>query len=131
MYKKLFVFVAVLFLVGCTKLKHVPQLFTLKGLLKEQTELDTYVQWREKKFEDMVVGYKQNGLVQYKDKISIVQVFGNPIVVKQVGEQEEWLYRQANEFFKTDRILMYFDQDGFLVDVKYVEYIEEDAESLI
>jgi len=117
---------------GCAKIRHLPQLLTLKGLMEEQVGLDAYIEFRNQKFKEMVDLYIKNRLKDYPDKQSIVNDFGEPIAVNQYSyndqEFEEWLYRPPVTFFKTDMIYLYFDEENNLSEIDYQEYIEEDDE---
>lgn len=111
-------------LTGCSKVSHIDQLLTLKGLADEQVEMNKYVAEQDQKFEQMLKEYKAGTLGTYLSKGKIVRTFGEPIYKKNIfdGNQsfERWLYRYETRFFGSEKIYMYFDADENVVKTEYV-----------
>ena len=122
--KLLLLFISICVLCGCTKVKHLDQLLTLKGLADEQVVLGKYVDEQDEKFEKMLEEVKAGTLDQYLNKRKIMRTFGDPIYVKQVKkddqELESWMYRYSTQFFDSEKIYLYFDPNDNLVESQYI-----------
>ena len=125
--------VVIIFCCGCAKLRHFKQLLTLKSFAKEQGQLDQYVEERDKKFEELVKVYKTNSLNQFADKGSILDKFGEPIMIKDTIRNDQklelWFYRYEMKFFDSEKIYLYFDQEDKLVDWEYIEARKSDEDT--
>jgi len=114
---------AVLVFSGCAKVKHLDQLLTLKGLADEQVAMNQYIEKQDQIFELMLEKAKAGTLDQYLNKRKILRTFGDPIFVKHVKrddqELESWMYRYSTEFFDSEKIYLYFDLDGNIVNLEY------------
>lgn len=125
MKKGVVIFAGVMLLGGCAKVRHLDQLLTLKELAGERDRMDRYVAEQNRKFESMVGEIKAGRLDQYPHKRKIRRAFGDPVyaseVTKEGRELESWLYRRATEFFGAEKIYLYFDAEGNLVDSQYIE----------
>jgi len=123
--KFILIFLAAAIVSGCTKVKHIDQLLTLKALADEQTRMGKYVDERDKQFEQMLAEMEAGTLDQHANKRKIVRIFGDPIYVRNAEENgkslEVWLYRYATEFFDSEKIYLYFDSDDNLVKSEYME----------
>ncbi len=110
---------------GCAKAKYLKQLLILKGLADEQTEMAHYVEAKDQTFQLMLAEMEAGRIEDYSSKTKVLRTFGNPIFIKQVEEStelmESWLYRYSTDFFGSDKIYLYFDEDETLVDWKYVK----------
>ena len=113
---------------GCAKVKNLPQLLTLKGMMESGIATDAYVDEKERQFELLVTNFKENDLQGFSRAKDIIREYGEPIMIKDVlwrsVNLEQWLYRRPVKYSKTDRIYLYFDLDGNLVDKEYQEYVE-------
>ncbi len=122
--------VSCVFFAGCgfvKKVQHLPQLLTLKRYSQEQTKISEEVQKQNQKFDALAVSISEEGFKKYKNAAQIRMDFGKPVFAR-VAEHngrpvEEWLYRHATEFKNTDKIYLYFDFDGNLL-----EWDQEKAE---
>lgn len=125
MRKPIILFAACLILGGCAKVRHLDQLLTLKDLADEQTRINEYVDEQDRNFERMLKEAKAGTLDQYSNKRKVQRAFGDPvyarIVTKDTRELESWLYRYAAQYFGTDKIYLYFDLDGNLVESEYLK----------
>src|SRR3989338_5984223 len=113
-------------LCGCSSL---PQLLTLKSYGDNQAAQKKYAETQDKSFEKLVKAVNDNRLQEYPDKKNFLKYFGDPIYTKNLVKQgqpvEEWLYRYAARFFNSEKVYLYFDPDGKLVDSKHVLHKEE------
>jgi len=109
---------------GCAKLKHLPQLLTLKSLGEGQADMDDYVKEQDAKFALMLEDIKKNEIKEHSHQNAIVRHYGEPVFKREITDQddikEEWLYRRAVEYFKTDKVYMYFDDKGRLIKWDYI-----------
>ena len=118
-------FLTMVVLSGCAKVKHLDQLLTLKDLADEQDKMGQYVENQDQRFELMLSEVQAGTLDQYLNKRKIVRTFGEPIHVKHVNKNdqklESWLYRYSTQFFDSEKIYLYFDLDDNLVESEYIE----------
>lgn len=114
---------------GCAKIQHMDQLLTLKSLADEQTQLNKYTEGQDKKFELLLVEVKAGTLKRYPTKKQILRAFGDPVyargVLKDGRALESALYRHSTNFFGAEKIYLYFDADGNLVQSEHVEGQDE------
>lgn len=112
---------------GCSQVSHVDELMALKAVADEQDQIGRQVKAQDRKFDLMVAEARAGTLESYTDKTKIVRAFGEPIFIRPASgegggeELESWLYRHATEYFKADKIYLYFDTDGNLVRSEYLE----------
>jgi hypothetical protein len=114
---------------GCAKLRHMDQLLTLKGLADEQAQLKKYTEGQDKKFESLLAEMEAGTLDRYATKKKILRAFGDPVysraVLKDGRALESVLYRRPTNFFGAEKIYLYFDADGALVQSEHVEGTDE------
>ena len=119
------IFAGCLLLCGCSKVRHLDQLLTLKDLANEQTQLGQYVEGQDRNFELMLEEVKAGTLELYSNKRKIQRAFGDPVYTRNVVEDdqelESWLYRYATQYFGAEKVYLYFDLDGNLVKSEYIE----------
>ncbi len=119
------IFAGCLLLCGCSKVRHLDQLLTLKDLENEQTQLGQYVEGQNRNFELMLEEVKDGTLELYSNKRKIQLAFGDPVYARSVVEDdqelESWLYRYATQYFGAEKVYLYFDLDGNLVKSEYIE----------
>jgi len=121
---KKIVYVFVFFFVGsgCAKLAHLDELLTLKGLSDNQDMQVRYVEKQDKKFEQLADAVKNNQMDGFPDKKAILRAFGEPIFAKQSEEKSEvWLYRYTTKLFGSQKIYLYFDASGKLIEWQHVQ----------
>ena len=120
----LMIILAAVWLGGCAKLAHLKELLTLKTLSENQAEQKKYIDRQNKKFEGLLIAVNNNELAKYPDKKSILKEFGEPILTKTVFEdeevREEWLYRYSAKLSGSEKVYLYFDVTGRLVNWKDV-----------
>ena len=117
--------ISVILLCGCAKVEHLDQLLTLKSLSDNQAQQTKLVESRDKKFGKLLEAIKSNRLSEYPDKKSVFNTFGEPIFIKKTVKDEKpiekWLYRCAVKMTGSEKVYLYFDDAGKLVDSLYVK----------
>ena len=110
---------------GCTKLKYLDELLTLKSLADSQGEMADYVEVKDRKFNFMLDEAAAGRIEKYSNKTKVLRTFSDPIFVKTVSDHQDalevWLYRYSTDFFGSQKIYLYFDKDENLVNWKYDE----------
>jgi len=123
--KYLGVFLLTLFLcVGCAKLKYLPQLLTLKDLADNQEQTEQYIQEQDNKYTQLSQIVQSNEIQQYSDEQEILKAFGQPILMKSVIKDDEelnlWLYRKQMEYWRGEKVHLYFDRSGSLMTWEWI-----------
>ncbi|MBN1870185.1 MAG: hypothetical protein JW847_06410 [Candidatus Omnitrophica bacterium] len=125
MKKFVIIFTGCLFLCGCAKVSHLDQLLTLKGLADEQEQLNQYIKAQDRNFERMLEEAKAGTLKSYSNQKKVRKAFGEPVFARnetiESRELEMWLYRYATAYFGGEKIYLYFDLNGDLVKIQYIE----------
>lgn len=114
------------FFPGCgfvKKVQHLPQLLTLKRYSDEKTEISQEVIEQNQRFDRLAAGIKNGSFKKYAAAAAVRRDFGSPVfarVVERDGRPvEEWLYRYAAGYKDTDKVYLYFDFKGALLDSVY------------
>ncbi len=107
---------------GCTKVKHLDQLMTLKGLADSHKDMAEYVDKKDQLFVLLKEKIESNELETGRLKKSILKEFGDPILKRSVYDQEFirelWLYRYQTRYFEASKVYLYFDDQNKLLDWK-------------
>lgn len=118
--------VSCFFFTGCgffKKMQHLPQLLTLKKYSEEQTEISQEVIEQNQRFDRLVASIKDGSFGKYTGAVDVRRNFGSPVFARVVERDrrpvEEWLYRYATEYKDTDKVYLYFDFKGVLLDSVY------------
>jgi len=110
---------------GCTKLKHLPQLLTLKKYSEEQEEINALVNEHDKKFKQMLAEINTGEIHQHKTGVDLKSIFGDPILIKKSSLKgngvEIWLYRYSKGFFKKDKVYFTLSLIGEVISFEYVK----------
>ena len=108
------------YLPGCAKLAHLEQLLTLKAVSDNRDAQKKFVEEQNKRFEELLEIVKKDSLRNYPDKKSILKNFGEPVFTRDIVRHgqplELWLYRYATKYFGSEKVYLYFDETGKLVD---------------
>lgn len=113
--------VILLFSCGCAKLSHLQELLTLKSFSDNQDAQKRYVEKQDKKFDQLLAVVKAGRLNEFSDKKSFLKEFGEPIFTKKLDDgSEEWLYRYTAKLFGSEKVYLYFNNSGKLIDSKHV-----------
>ncbi len=114
------------FFAGCgfvKKMQHLPQLLTLKRHSEEQAEISQEVVEQNQRFDRLAASIKDGSFEKYTGAVDVRRDFGSPVFSRVVERDsrpvEEWLYRYATEFKDTDKVYLYFDFKGALLDSVY------------
>ena len=119
-----YLLLGVMFFSGCMSSGRVERLVTLKNLANEQKEVNAYINQQDENFRHLLEVIRENRLNEFPDAKSIEKHFGQPIFIKKNvnGEiQEEWLFRYAVNFFHSDKVYLYFDKEGRLINWKVLK----------
>ena len=120
-------FLGILFLfpMGCAKLQHMDELLTLKGIADEQKRQARYVQEQDQRFEKLRAVVQSGQIKKFSNQKQIASKFGQPIYTKTIEKDSQtlelWIYRYSVKYFDSDKVYLYFDQEGKLVDSVYEE----------
>lgn len=122
-------------LTGCTQAKqvaHMDELLRLKGMSESQDEQGKFVEDQNKRFDMLIEAVKSGRLKEYPDKKSIVKSFGPPVFIRDTVQDgqpaEQWLYRYATKYFKSEKVYLYFDLQGKLL--SHFEYVPAPPETI-
>jgi len=128
----LFISIAILS-TGCAKVANLNELLTLKGVADSQTAMAKDVEATNKRFDALVAAVKSGAIEKYATQEKVKKQFGVPILEDQRVTDTEtvhvWMYRNATEFFGSDKVYLYFDQSGKLKESKFIEGHKETAKS--
>lgn len=111
---------------GCVVLSD--ELQTLKDVGKSQVQINVYVRKQNRRFLKLLKYYKKGRLKIGISKAWIISAYGQPILVKSLDDnlaKEVFLYRHPTNYFKSDKIYLYFDKSDKLVRWKYKPYISQ------
>jgi len=120
--KNILLIILVLSLAGCSK---AGLLLAAKRVGDEQVAIDKLVEKQTARFIEMKELYQSGQFDKFDHKNKIQRKFGKPLFVDVVVENNQtlelWMYRKPVEFKNTDRIYLYFDKKGQLVNSKFEE----------
>ena len=111
---------------GCVVLSD--ELQALKDVGKSQVQINAYVRKQERRFLKLLKHYKRGWLRVGIAKSKIIAAFGEPVLVKNLDDnlaKEVFLYRHPTNYFKSDKIYLYFDKLDKLVRWEYRSYISQ------
>ncbi|MFC1703272.1 hypothetical protein ACFL1E_00620 [Candidatus Omnitrophota bacterium] len=124
--------IAALSVYGCITFEEISGLKTLHGYSKSQEGNERYVEIQEKKFQKLLSAYRDNKLEQGTSRRTIVRSFGEPISAREIdGEsqaKERFVYRHPMEFFGSEKVYLFFDENRKLVSWQYEEAQEKTEE---
>ena len=99
------------------------ELLTLKGVADEQKGQSKYVGQQDKRFENLRAVVQSGQIKKYSHQKQIASKFGEPIYKKSAKREDQtlelWIYRYSVKYFDSDKVYLYFDQEGKLVDSVY------------
>ena len=108
------------FLSGCFFLPE--GLKTLKSVSDSQDEIEVYLIKQTRLFDELLNDLNQETLEPGISKNKFIYTYGEPILFKEVDNPSGGLmlfYRHPTEYFKSDRVYFYFDQEERLVRWEY------------
>ncbi len=108
---------------GCgmgAKIRHMPQLLTLKEYSDEGARKTLDVERQDRLFSELLASIREETFEGYTTARQVERRFGPPVFVRMTeregAEVEEWLYRQACAFKDTDKVYLYVDREGKILD---------------
>ena len=120
----LFVFLSA----GCMQLKmlpHLDQAMTLQALSKDGDAQHKFVVETDRNFDAFQEAMRSGAIKKYKTSTQITKAFGLPITAKVVEKDgkllHRWLYRYALQKTGPQKIYIYFNADGQLMDWEYID----------
>ena len=109
---------------GCTKVKHLPQLLTLKAYSGEQESIENYVHTQDDLFAQMLADINSGDIKLFTTKEEFLGRYGDPIYEKEEQHDgvfvRKLLYRNQKEFFGSEKVYLYFDEQGRLLNLEYI-----------
>ena len=125
MRKLLLIIFCLVFFSGCSKLKYIDELLTLKQLGDEQAAMAEQIKANDHRFELLLDAIFSGKIEKHKNKKNVLADFGKPVFSKKVKrsnqELEKWLYRYSTRFFDSPKVNFYFDESGNIVDWEHIE----------
>ena len=122
---KFFICVLMILFSGCTKLAHLQELLILKAVSDNRELQRKYVEAQDKNFEKLLAAFKSNRIQQFTTKKQFLKEFGEPIFSREAMKDgqtyEQWLYRYPVKYFDSEKIYLYFDDQGKLSFFEYEE----------
>jgi hypothetical protein len=117
---KLFqVLLMVIFLSGCAKVAHLDQLLTIKAYSDNKDLQEKFILQQNQNFKKLLAAVKDGTLEPGTTHRVILKEFGAPILSRLTAadgkDLDVWLYRYATEYFNSEKVYLYFDQEGKLV----------------
>jgi hypothetical protein len=114
-------------LYGCSILHHKDQLLMMAEYSRDKNEQHKIVGDINTNYDALVAAIQSCKLKNYPDKRAIVQNFGQPILKKKVTiagyPQDQWLYRHAVGHKAKDKVYLYFNPEG-----KLINYTQENIQ---
>ncbi len=95
---------------------------TLKSVGDSQDEIEAYLARQIKLFNKLLTNLKDEALKPGISKKRFIQIYGEPILSEEVAGLRggvKFLYRHPTEYFKSDRVYLYFDKGENLVRWEY------------
>ena len=117
------VYLVIVLLCGCAKVTHLNELLTLKRVADSQKQIEIYLAKQERGFNKLNEDIKNSALAKGQLKRSIIAKYSEPVLTKEpepesAGIKEILLYRHPTNYFKSDRIYLYFDNGNKLISWK-------------
>lgn len=119
-------------LISCLILLTIPGCFflpeslkTLKSVGDSQKEIEAYLAQQAELFDKLLFDLNNDVLGPGISKRKFIRIYGEPILSKEVTEPLKGvrlLYRHPTEYFQSDRVYFYFDQEEKLVRWEYKPY---------
>jgi len=114
---------------GCAKLTHLQELLTLKGYSDESLAHEKHIKSQDAKFEKLIAAVKDGSISDFRQPRSFRVAFGDPVYVREISKDgiicQEWLYRYTVRYLDSDKVYLYFSQDGKFLKWEYVPQAKE------
>lgn len=130
MNKKLQALLLVLIFIfqGCALFTKAPQLLTLKRLGDNQKQMQRHVDKKKKYLEKLINDLKNKKLKKGTTYKRFIRSYGEPVLEKDVQKgdlQKRLLYRNPVQYFNTDKVYIYFNQQLELIAWKHIPAEQE------
>ncbi len=110
---------------GCSTVTNMDKLLQVKSLSDNQVMQQKLVEQQNKKFKALLDAVNSGRLQGYPDQQSILKAFGEPIYVQMLQDggkaKEKWMYRYSEKLMGSEKVYLYFDATGQLIDFKDVK----------
>ena len=116
-------------LISCLVLLTMPGCFflpeslkTLKSVSDSQDEIGAYLDKQLGLFNQLLIDLDDEAIEPGISKERFIRIYGEPILSKEVSEPSGgtmFLYRHPTEYFTSDRVYFYFDQEENLSNWEY------------
>jgi len=118
-------------LTGCRTLEHLDELLTLKDYSESKDATDSYVKNQDAKFEELLKAVNDGTIDKYKTKKTFKIAFGEAVFEREIEKDgkalNECLYRYSTKYFESDKVYVYFDEKGMLIEWKLVKKEENSS----
>jgi hypothetical protein len=108
----------ILTLSGCAVINNLDGISALKELGNNQREKEIYIEKQEKSFNKLKEDVKNNQLRKGMPQGTVLSIYGKPVLCKTISNKERsgevFLYRHPTDYFSSDKIYLYFDQNKLL-----------------
>ena len=118
----LFLFLFLFLFSGCAQVKQLQNLdplLTLKGYSDEKEAQEKWVVQEAGKFDSLVAAVQDKSAEHFSSQEAFLRRFGEPVLIEHLNEEgmliERWLYRHPIQKLATDRVYIFFDQNGQLL----------------
>ncbi len=103
---------------GCAKVAHLQELLRIKGYADEKDAQAVVVQRQDERFAKFLQVVKRGETASFADQKSVWLNFGPPIYETQTSVEavayQVWMYRYSTQRTGSDKVYLYFDQQGYL-----------------
>ena len=108
---------------GCAKVSHLDQLLTIQAYSKSNEEKERFVKAADKRFEALLHEVKTGRLKRTMRLEDIRNKYGSPvyeqIIVGGKHARTLWMYRRQTDYAGAEKVYLYFDEQGVLLDWEY------------
>ena len=103
---------------GCSMLSHLDQIMAMSDYSKDKDAQHRMVKQINARYDQLVAAIQSGDIKKYPQQWAIRNAFGDPILIKSVNGQEQWLYRHTIPMKAKDKVWLYFDKEEKLVKYK-------------
>ncbi|MDD5005339.1 MAG: hypothetical protein PHS93_02400 [Candidatus Omnitrophica bacterium] len=104
-----------LFIYGCSA-----QLNTLIEVSREQESQKKYMEIQKRKYNLLLKHVKEGRIKKGLNKEEAFRLYGEPIAMKEIEQGSVFIYRDPSEFFPSQKVFLYFDEQGIFVNSEVV-----------
>lgn len=107
---------------ACSVTQNMEEIKTLKSVAKSQEKIEKDIESYNKEFAQMIKDYRNNELDEAITQDDVRDTYGDPVAIWTFDDPSattKWLYRESTNFFKSEKLYLYFDYDQNLTDIVY------------